>query len=226
MRFRFLILFFLAFIFFIQTATSQNATQTPAANKFEPEILKFEQADQQNFPPKKAILFTGSSSIRLWEDLQERFPNRKVINRGFGGSGLSDLVYYVGRIVLPYKPRQIVIYSGENDIADGKTAHEVYMELANLVSIIRKKLPVARITYISMKPSPSRITLQDEIKKANFLIKDHLSKIKHTDYINIYDLMLGPDGSPKEELFVADRLHMNKAGYDIWTKAIKPYLVK
>jgi lysophospholipase L1-like esterase len=213
-------------IFFVKVVNAQQASEAPAANKYESEIAAFEQADKQIFPPKNAILFTGSSSIRLWKDLQERFPNKKVINRGFGGSGLADLVYYKERIVMPYKPKQIVIYSGENDIAAGKSAQEVYTNLVTLVSSIRKALPAVRISYISMKPSPSRLDKQEEMKKANRMIKDYLSKVKRADYINIYDPMLGPDGQPKAELFVEDRLHMNKAGYDIWAAVIKPYLVK
>lgn len=225
-RIKIFILFFCFFISLLKAANCQNTGETPAINKFEPEIVAFEQADKQNFPPKKAILFTGSSSIRLWNDLQERFANKQIINRGFGGSGLPDLIYYADRMVVPYQPKQVVIYSGENDIAGGKTPQQVYADLVTLVSRIRKKLPSARITYISMKPSPSRIDKQEEIKKANNLIKDHLTKMKRTDFINVYEAMLGKDGQPREELFIADRLHMNKAGYDIWTKAITPYLVK
>jgi lysophospholipase L1-like esterase len=218
---------FLYFIFFfISAVNGQSVAGTPAANKFESEIVAFEQADQQNFPPKKAILFTGSSSIRLWKDLQESFPGKKIINRGFGGSGVSDLIYFTDRIVIPYRPKQIIIYSGENDINAGKTPQEVYTDFVTLVTTIREKLPTARITYISMKPSPSRISKQEEMKKANSLIKDYLSKIKRADYVNIYDPMLGPDGQPKAELFVEDRLHMNEAGYDIWTSVIAPYLAK
>lgn len=188
------------------------------------EIKAFENADKQDFPPKKALLFTGSSSIRLWKDLQERFPGKKIINRGFGGSGLPDLIRYVDRIVIPYRPKQIIIYSGENDIANGKTAEQVFADFKTVAGKIKKSLPRAKIAYISMKPSPSRIGKIEEIKKGNALIRDYLLSTKTGEYIDVFDPMLNSSQQPRAELFIEDKLHMNKQGYDLWTKIIAPYL--
>lgn len=193
-------------------------------NRFENEIVAFEKADKENFPPNNAILFTGSSSIRLWENLAESFPTKKIINRGFGGSGLSDLIYYADRIVYPYKPKQIVIYSGENDIAAGKTPEQVVADFKNLFTAIRQKLPNTPIAFISMKPSPSRADKLAQVKEANQLISDFLKTRKKAMYINVFDKMLGNDQQPRPELFVADKLHMNEEGYEIWAQTIKPYL--
>jgi lysophospholipase L1-like esterase len=191
---------------------------------FVSEIIAFEKADKQSFPPKKAIVFTGSSSIRLWNDLQQRFPGKKVINRGFGGSGLTDLIRYADRIVIPYRPRQIIIYSGENDIAAGKSAEQVFEDFKKIADKIKKNLPSAKIAYISMKPSPSRISKIEEVKKGNALIRDYLASTKTGEYINVFDPMLNNNQEPRAELFVEDNLHMNMQGYDLWTKIIAPYL--
>ncbi|QHT66120.1 hypothetical protein GXP67_05270 [Rhodocytophaga rosea] len=221
MKKRLLLFFFLCILaqFVVYSQTKDSETQP-----FIAEITAFEQADQAKFPPKKSIVFTGSSSIRLWADLQKSFPGKKIINRGFGGSGLSNLVFYADRIIIPYNPKQVVIYSGENDIAAGKTAEKVFNEFKRLAEKIKQKSPRTRITYISMKPSPSRMATIGELKKANALIENYLKENKMGDYINIYDPMLDAQKEPREELFVADRLHMNEKGYAIWTEIIRPYL--
>ena len=213
------ITFCFLFVFpFIQHASCQEI------NRFENEIVAFEKADKENPPPKNAILFTGSSSIRVWKDLAERFPNKKVLNRGFGGSGLGDLVHYANRIIYPYQPKQIVIYSGENDINDGKTPAQVLADFKTLFTAIRRKMPSTPIAYISMKPSPSRADKLALVKEANRLINDFLNTQKRATYINVFDKMLDNDQQPRPELFVQDMLHMNDDGYDIWTQTIKPYL--
>jgi lysophospholipase L1-like esterase len=199
-------------------------TTVQEKHPFEDEIVAFEQADKEAFPPKNAILFTGSSSIRLWKDLAGRFPNKKVINRGFGGSGLEDLLYYASRIVYPYKPRQIVIYSGENDIAAGKTPAQVLADFKTLFTAIRQKLPNTPVAYIAMKPSPSRAGKLAQVKEGNLLISSFLKTQKKATYIDVFNKMLGEDGQPRPELFLPDNLHMNEQGYNIWTQTIKPYL--
>jgi lysophospholipase L1-like esterase len=214
-----LILILLAFIFPLTRDTTLQDK-----HPFEEEILAFERADKENFPARKAILFTGSSSIRLWKDLAENFPGKNVINRGFGGSGLGDLIHYADRIIYPYGPKQIVIYSGENDIAAGKTPQQVLSDFKILFAAIRQKLPNTSIAYISMKPSPSRADKLEQIKQANQLISDFLKTRKKAKYINIFDKMLDQDQQPRPELFVLDRLHMNEEGYSIWQQTIKPYL--
>jgi lysophospholipase L1-like esterase len=210
------------FLFIIFPFTKDTTFQNK--HPFEEEILAFERADKEKSPPRKAILFTGSSSIRLWKDLAESFPDKKVINRGFGGSGLGDLIYYADRIIYPYRPKQVVIYSGENDIAAGKTPEQVFSDFKILFTAIRQKLPNTLIAYISMKPSPSRAAKLEQEKAANQLISDFLKTQKKARYINIFDKMLDASGQPRPELFVLDRLHMNKEGYKIWQQTIMPYL--
>lgn len=191
------------------------------------EIQEFKNADKKSRPENDAILFVGSSSIRFWKDLEKDFPDYKVINRGFGGSGLDDAIHYANDIIIPYRPRQIVIYSGENDIASGKvSATDVLKKFTTLFNNIRSELPNVNIVYISMKPSPSREKFMPVIADANIMIRQFLSSYPETAYVDIYHPMLGADGRPRPELFTEDNLHMNRKGYDLWREAIRPYLLK
>jgi lysophospholipase L1-like esterase len=179
-------------------------------------------------PPKQAILFTGSSSFRLWKGLQDSFPGRTIINRAFGGSSLPHLILYVDDVIFRYDPKQIVIYCGDNDLAssDTITAATVSARFQKLFTMIRSRYPKVRIAYVSIKPSPSRIKLKPEMEEANTLIRDFLSKKKRTDFIDVYHPMLLADGRPNPSLFLSDSLHMNAKGYAIWKKTIEPYLIK
>ncbi|MGV3586012.1 MAG: SGNH/GDSL hydrolase family protein [Adhaeribacter sp.] len=222
-----MLLFRKIFLFLVFTLVSLSLRQETFAQtlqKFEKEITAFEQADKANPPKKNSIVFTGSSSIRLWNDLTEYFPGKTILNRGFGGSQTDEVVYYADRIVTPYKPKQVVIYSGDNDIASGKSPEKVLADFKTLFSRIRAASPKATVTYISIKPSPSRKQHLPNINQANALIKDFLAKEKRTAYVDVYNPMLLPSGKPKPELFRADSLHMTKAGYDIWAQVLKPYL--
>lgn len=192
--------------------------------KFEKEITLFEQTDKTNPPPKGSIVFTGSSSIRLWSGLNEYFPGKVILNRGFGGSQTDEVVYYADRIISPYKPKQVVIYTGDNDIAAGKSPEKVLADFKTLFNKIRQAAPKATVTFISIKPSPSRKQHLPNINRANALVKDFLAQEKRTSYVDIYQPMLQANGKPKPELFRADSLHMTKAGYDIWARVVKPYL--
>ncbi|GEO02948.1 hypothetical protein AAE02nite_06120 [Adhaeribacter aerolatus] len=216
--------FFLFLVFTLVSLSLQQQALAQTLQKFEKEIVAFEQADKANPPKKGNIVFTGSSSIRLWNDLTEYFPGKTILNRGFGGSQTDEVVYYADRVIAPYKPKQVVIYSGDNDIASGKTAEKVLADFKILFSKIRQASPNATVTYISIKPSPSRKQHLPSINRANALIKDFLAKEKRTAYVDIYNPMLLPSGKPKPELFRADSLHMTKAGYDIWAQVLKPYL--
>lgn len=192
---------------------------------FENEIKAFEEQDKKTLPPKDAILFTGSSSIRLWESLKTDFPDKVVLNRGFGGSTLPDVVHFADRAIIPYKPRQIVIYVGENDVASGTvTAQEVRDRFVTLFTKIRKSLPKTPIVFISMKPSPSRRKYLPITQEANKLIKDYLAKQSRTDYLDVYTPMLDANGRIRGELFRADSLHMTPKGYEVWTEKLKPLL--
>lgn len=191
------------------------------------EIQAYKQHDSLYPPPTGAILFVGSSSIRLWKDLAQDFPEHTVINRGFGGSTLPDLQRYLADIVLPYQPKQVVIYSGENDVATGKVgAQEVLERFSQIYRVIRKELPQTHITFISMKPSPSRARYLAITAEANALIEKFLQEQTGTSFVDIYTPMLDKQGKPRPELFVKDMLHMNGQGYGIWTRALEPFLIK
>ncbi len=203
---------------------SLRAQQLP----FYDEIQQFKKQNSISFPPKNSILFVGSSSFRKWQDVQSYFPKYKIINRGFGGSTLPDVIRYANDIILPYHPKQVVIYCGDNDLAssDTITPEIVTDRFKTLFHIIRKYLPAANIAYVSIKPSPSRKQLMPKMKRANMQIKSYLGKQKNTSFIDVYQPMLLPDGKPRPEIFLEDSLHMNEKGYAIWKKTIQPHLIK
>jgi lysophospholipase L1-like esterase len=170
----------------------------------------------------------GSSSFRLWNNIQDDFPGYTIINRGFGGSSLPDVIRYEKDIIFPYQPRQIVIYCGENDLAasDTVTAQLVLKRFETLFEDIRNRFPKIPIAFVSIKPSPSRQQLMPKMEEANRLIKNFLKQKKKTAFIDVYHLMLNPDGTVLKDIFIADNLHINAKGYAIWQKTIEPYLLK
>jgi len=199
--------------------------QAPApVNKWEAEIKKFEEADRQQAPPRGAVVFVGSSSIRMWKDVAEDFPETKVVNRGFGGSELSDSTYFADRIVLPYQPRMVVLYAGDNDLAAGKSPQQVFEAYKAFVSRVRAKLPDVKIAFISIKPSLARVKLMEQMRTANELIRGYAATGKNLVFIDVFTPMLNAEGQPRPELFIQDGLHMNRKGYDIWRSAVAPYL--
>ena len=195
-----------------------------SSKKWEPEIKKLEESNRQNPAATGGVLFIGSSSIRLWKDLAEAFPSTMVINRGFGGSEIADSTYYVDRIVTPYQPRMILLYAGDNDIANGKTPHRVLEDYQEFVARVRRKLPTARIAFISIKPSPARWHLINDIRSANEMIRRYAAHEKNLIYIDVFTPMLSSDGKPRQELFVEDGLHLNKEGYRLWRSVIAPHI--
>ena len=204
-------------------AASQPAL---AQDQWEEAIQAFEQMDETDPPPEGAVLFAGSSSIRMWTTLAEDFPDVRVINRGFGGSQMSDLIHYVDRIVTPYAPRLVLVYEGDNDVAAGKTAEQVFTDYQQFTSMVHNVLPDTRIAFIAIKPSLARRALMDEMHKANGLIEEYARTRDRLDYIDIFTPMLGEDGEPLPDVFLEDGLHMNAAGYAIWTEAVRPYLAR
>jgi lysophospholipase L1-like esterase len=200
-----------------------NSLATHNSKQWENEIQAFERRDQTNPPPANCIVFVGSSSIRKWTNLTAHFPGLPVVNRGFGGSQLADSVNFADRIVIPYHPRQVVIYAGGNDINAGKSPDVVYGDFVALVTKIRSKLPHARIAYIASAPNPRRWAQVEKVKRLNTLAETYC-RHHGMDFINVFPLMLGPDGLPKPDIFVSDRLHMNPKGYEIWREAVRPYL--
>lgn len=190
------------------------------------EIQGFQKQDSISMPPKNGILFLGSSSIRMWHDAETTFKKYKVINRGFGGSTLADALQYLDYLVYPYQARQIVIYSGENDIASGASAEDTFDRFKTLTDSIRAHQPKVSLLYLSIKESPSRQQFRDSVLKANELIKTYIKTLPQAQYLDVNALMLDKDGKTRPELFQNDMLHMKKAGYDIWEKAVRPHLLK
>ncbi len=190
------------------------------------EIAEFKHRDSIQRPPVNAILFVGSSSFRKWTNVQSAFPGYPIVNRGFGGSTLDDVIRYAGDIIYPYHPREVVIYCGDNDLAAGKPAKKVYKRFVKLYDMIRKRLGNIDIVYVSIKPSPSREKLMPEMEEANDLIRNFIAERSHASFVDVYHLMLNAQGQPIDSLFVADKLHMNEKGYKIWQQAILPYLDK
>ena len=204
---------------------TDTIAQKPA---FYDEIQAFKKQDSAAMPPKNAILFVGSSSFRLWTTLPDDFRMHSVINRGFGGSSLPDVIRYANDIIVPYQPAQVLIYCGDNDLAasDTVTAQIVFDRFHRLFDTIRNQLPNAAIGFVSIKPSPSRAHLLPKVIAANEKIRDFLKTQPRAAYIDVYSAMVDQQGVPNPDLFVSDRLHMNQKGYAIWVEKIGPYLVK
>ena len=217
-------IYLLLITFFAFSATTVVGQTAPFAK----DIAAFKKQDSISFPRKNAILLVGSSSFTKWKDVQEYFPGYPIINRGFGGSVLPDLIRYAKDIIIPYRPKQVLVYCGDNDLAssDTITPEIVTRRFTQLFYIIRKALPSTEITYVSIKPSPSRYRLMSKMKQTNAMIRSFLKTKKNTSYIDVFQPMLLPGGKPIPVIFLSDSLHMNEKGYAIWKKAFQPYLKK
>jgi lysophospholipase L1-like esterase len=207
------------------TSTPRTFEASPAPlglERFEAEIRAFEAADRASMPAPGGIVFFGSSSIRRWTSLAADFPGLPVLNRGFGGSTFPEANHYVARAVLRYRPRTIVLYEGDNDIAVGRSPEQVLTGYRRFVRLVRDSLPSARIVFISIKPSPSRWTLAALQREANRLVRDIVATDTLLSYVDAFQPMLGANGRPQPALFVADSLHMTPAGYAIWRATVGP----
>jgi lysophospholipase L1-like esterase len=200
------------------------AQDGPNPARWEAEIRAFEAADASDPPPYGGIIFTGSSSIRLWTTLREDFPGLPVLNRGFGGSMLPEVTYFLERTVLPHRPALVVVYCGGNDIHAGRSAPQVFADFQALVAALHTATPTTRIAYISIAPNPARWAEVDTVRAANRAIQAYVETDPRLAYIDVFSRMLGPDGRPKPDIYVEDGLHMNQAGYAIWTEVVRPYL--
>jgi len=195
----------------------------PEANRWEEAIRQFEEWDSKNTYASDAVLFVGSSSIRMWRT-RECFGDLPVINRGFGGSQICDVNYFAHRIVLPYRPKVIVFYAGDNDIAAGKSPQRVFDDYRQFVQLVHDAQPKTRIIFVSIKPSGSRWSLWPEMKTANLLIKEFCEKDGRLFFFDAATPLLGDDGRPNAELFLSDQLHLNSKGYKIWTERLRPII--
>ncbi len=193
-------------------------------SRFQAEVDKLIAGDSA-INKKKIILFTGSSSVRLWISLKTDFPKHNVLNRGFGGSEMADLVIFVDKLIVPYRPKQIFIYEGDNDIGAGKSPEEILAQADKLLLLIREKLPKkTKVLFISPKPSILRWQLKDKYLDYNQKLEGWAKKQKKVSFVDVWTHMLDADGIVMKDLFVEDGLHMNKKGYDIWKKIIDPYI--
>jgi lysophospholipase L1-like esterase len=206
------------------------ASRAPAAepakaaeNRWEAAIRNFEAQDRKQMPPAGGILFVGSSSIVRW-DVEKHFPHLPVINRGFGGSQIADSLHFADRIILPYRPKVIVLYAGDNDIAAGKSPRQVAADYRALVKKVRDALPKVRIVFVAIKPSIRRWHLVDKMREANRLIQAITAKDDRLVYVDVDPPMIGHDGKPRPELFAPDGLHLSAEGYKLWSSLVRPRL--
>ena len=212
------------------TITVQLAGQAaaPAAtDRWESAIRKFEDQDRISAPPRQGVVFVGSSSIVRW-DLAQAFPElgTAAINRGFGGSQMSDVVQYASRIVIPYKPRVVVLYEGDNDLPTSETPAEIAGQFTKFAAEVHAALPETRVVVIGVKPSIQRWALIGKARAVNTLIRRACSGQAFLTYVDVEPAMLGADGKPRPELYVQDGLHMTAEGYKIWNAAVRPLVLR
>jgi lysophospholipase L1-like esterase len=192
--------------------------------RWEQEIAAYEQADRTHPPPRDAVLFIGSSTIRLWTTLARDFPEHRVINRGFGGSQIVDAAHFAERVILPYAPRMILLRAGGNDLWAGKSPEQVFAEFRAFVEQVHARLPQTDIVYISLSPSIARWKQAEQEKLLNALVEGYVRGKTHLRYLETYPMVLGADGRPRPELFVADQLHFNAEGYRLLAERVRPCL--
>jgi len=190
--------------------------------QWDAEIAKLETKAAKRQDLVGGVVFTGSSSIKNWKTLTKDFNGIPVLNMGFGGSELADAVYYIDRLVLQYKPRVVVVYSGENDINAGVPVRRVHEDLRQFIALVHKNDPATRIIVVSLKPSPVREKHLGKVREYNSLASDYIKGIRNVEFADIFTPMLTSDGKFRDELYVSDRLHMTPAGYTIWTDILVP----
>jgi lysophospholipase L1-like esterase len=200
--------------------------EVEGSEKWEKEIAAFEQRDRISPPPKDGVLFIGSSTIRRWETLAQDFPQHRVINRGFGGSQIADSTHFAARIVFPCEPRMILLRAGGNDIHAGKSPELVFSDFRAFVIKVRAKLPDVDIAYIALSPSIARWDEKEKGEALNRMVREYTREVSGLKYIAAESISLGPDGKPRPELFVADKLHFSPAGYKLLADTVRPHLPK
>lgn len=194
-------------------------------SRWEATIQRFEEADKTNPPPKNAILFVGSSSIVFWRTLAEDMAPLPVINRGFGGSQMFELNQFRDRIVVPYEPRAVLVYEGDNDVASGKSPDEILAEYRDFVGHLQEKLPDADVFFIAVKPSVLRAHMWPTMVEVNERLQALADEHEHVQFLDTSSPLLTDEGKPDPDVLVADNLHMNAIGYARWTAVVKPVLV-
>jgi lysophospholipase L1-like esterase len=201
-----------------RTVTVQSGKNWDAA------MAAFEEQDKTAPPPKGAIVFTGASNFTRWKTMQAHFPAHRIINRGFGGSWMSDAVRYADRTVIPYAPRMVVLQAGGNDVARGRSVEAVAADFKSFTAKLRAALPAIRIAYLSIPANPARWDLRELNQRANALIREFIATQENMFYIDCWTPALNADGEPREELYAPDRLHVNAAGYKLYVSLLTPFL--
>ena len=213
-------------------AVTRGPAAAPDAVRLEPvsspqweaDMARFAAEDATHPPPPHPVVFTGSSSVRMWTTLAADFPGTPVLNRGFGGSQVRDATWYADNVAIRYSPRRIVLYAGDNDIDAGRSPEQVRDDFRAFVARVRRDLPDVPIAYLSIKPSPARVDQLPAQQRANALVKAEVERMAGVDFIDVATPMLDAQGRPRAGLFGDDRLHMNAGGYALWRGIVAPYL--
>jgi lysophospholipase L1-like esterase len=217
----------LACLLAVSVATiAGNASAALAADPAErwlPAMERFDQLDREAQPKPGGILFLGSSSIRMW-DVEEWFPDLPVLNRGFGGSQISDSLYFFDRLVSRYAPHTLVFYAGDNDVAAGESPEQVSGDFEAFLARVHQRLPDCHVIFVAIKPSLARWSLVEPMREVNRAVEQLAKRDARLDYLDVDGPMLTADGEPRPELFVDDGLHLNSAGYELWTQLLRPLL--
>jgi lysophospholipase L1-like esterase len=205
------------------TALLMTAGASAQEDRWEKNIAAFEAADAKEAPEKGGTVFIGSSSIVMW-NTSASFPDYVTTNRGFGGSEVADSLRYADRILIPYEPKLVFLYAGDNDISRGKTPQQVFTDYKAFAALVHEALPKTEIQFVAIKPSLARWHLVKPMREANALIREFSKRYTYLGYVDVDAPMLGEDGKPRKELFVDDGLHMSQEGYAIWNKLMEPIL--
>lgn len=211
----------------VQAADPLPPDTYPDPARFEAEVKKFETADLKNPPPEGAVVALGSSSIRLWhEHIAADLAPIEIVPRGFGGSNMHDAFHYLTPLALKHSPRAVILYEGDNDLAQGISPERILEEFQKIVAKLHTDSPHARLYFLSIKPSPSRAKLWPLAQRTNQLIAEECSRDGLLYYVDLATPMLDQSGKPRPELFIKDNLHLNRAGYELWRDTLKPLLLK
>lgn len=213
-------------IMLLAIAVTLFTTAASAAERYEGAMEAFAKQDKNTPPPASPIVFSGSSTIRIW-DLARDFPGLPALNRGFGGSQYSDLLEYFPRAVSQYKPRQVILYSGDNDIAHGKSAETTFDDFKAVAARFEKELPGVPVIVLGVKPSVARWNLWPVIQQFNAMVKDYAaSHAAYMTFLDIAPILLDKEGKPDPAYLLEDGLHLNPTGYAAITKQLAPMLKK
>ncbi len=205
-------------------SVSQAPLDPPSSAEWAKDMARFAAEDAARPPPPRPVVFTGSSSVRMWDTLARDFPGTSVLNRGFGGSQVRDAVHYADEVAIRYRPRMVLLYAGDNDIDAERTPQQVREDFRAFVARVRRDAPGTRVAFLAIKPSPARIDQLARQQQANALVKADAARLRDVDFIDVATPMLDAGGQPRAELFIADRLHMNAQGYVLWRAIVAPYV--